>query len=268
MDQTVSKTAPKGRRSSRSGDRAEKTHATRPTLDWQLVWNFANSAAQESPDDEPSRNEATYIEIKRLILSGHFGGGNKLVHEDLAEQLHVSRTPVREALERLYQEGFVTRLPRRGFYVARITRDEAHDLYSTREALELYALQVTLAHGPLVQPSIDRLWHYLQKYEELENSNPVTQRIIADILFHLNLAALSGNRYLVSRLAQVFELLALKRRLEGYNYSRTKLAIIEHKRLLNALTAYDKKTATQILRDHILSARDAVLSQLYETPSA
>src|ERR1700722_3221496 len=125
MDQTVSKTAPKGRRSSRSGDRAEKTHATRPTLDWQLVWNFANSAAQESPDDEPSRNEATYIEIKRLILSDHFGGGNKLVHEDLAEQLHVSRTPVREALERLYQEGFVTRLPRRGFYVARITRDEA-----------------------------------------------------------------------------------------------------------------------------------------------
>lgn len=263
------KTAPKIHgTSARNGKRSEKISPTRPALDWELIWNFANSAANESPDDQASRNATTYSALKRMILSGHFGPGNKLVHEDLADQLHVSRTPVREALERLYQEGFVTRLPRRGFYVTGVTRDEAYDLYSTREALELFALQVTLAHGPIAQPSMDRLWHYLQRYEELANSQAIGQRIIADVLFHLNLATLSGNRYLVSRLAQIFELLGLKRRHEGYNHSRAQMAIAEHKQLLNALGAYDKNTATQTLRTHISSARDALLSQLYEEPSA
>lgn len=268
MDLTVRRTSPKIRQKPTHGDGTEKTTAARSTLDWQLIWNFAQSGGHDTSDDKPSRNAATYSQIKRMILSGHFGAGNKLVHEDLAEQLHVSRTPVREALERLYQEGFVTRLPRRGFYVAGITRAEANDLYSTREALELFALRATIERGPIAQPSIDRLWHYAQRYEQLANSQSLTQRIIADMLFHLNLAGLSGNRYLVRNLAQIFELLSLKRQLEGYNYSRAQLAIAEHKTLMAALNDYDKKTATQTLREHILSARDALLSQLDETSSA
>ena len=176
------------------------------------------------------------------------------MHEDLAEILQVSRTPVREALERLYQEGFVTRLPRRGFYVTGITRDEAFGLYGTREALELFALQVTLERGPLPGSSIDRLWPYVRKYEELAKVQALTERIVADALFHLELADLSGNRYLVRLLAQTFERLALKRRHEGYRSARSKAAKAEHVRLMEALTRYDKPAARRVLRKHILSA--------------
>jgi DNA-binding GntR family transcriptional regulator len=268
MNQTVSKTALKVRRMrAHNDDRAEKLPVPRTALDWQLIWNFAHPAAHETSNDEPSRNAAAYSQIKRMILGGRVGPGNKLVHEDLAEQLRVSRTPVREALERLYQEGFVTRLPRRGFYVAGITLDEANDLYSTRGALELFALRVTLERGPLAQASIERLRHYAKKYEDLTKAQEITQRVIADVLFHLNLADLSGNRYLVCKLAQIFELLALKRRHEGYHFSRTQLATAEHRRLMAALTAYDKDAATKILQEHISSARDALLSQLYDAPS-
>lgn len=234
-------------------------------LDWQTVWDIVQIAGSES--QSPSRNSLTYSSIKRMILFGQLGPGRKLVHEDLAEALKVSRTPVREALERLYQEGFVTRLPRRGFYVTGITRDEAYGLYGAREALELFALQVTLDRGQLPRAALHMLSAYAKRYEELINTQMLTERILADMLFHLKLAELSGNRYVVRLLAQTFERSALKRRHEGYGYHRSTLAVEEHKHLLEALARHDKRAAMHVLRKHVQSARDALLSQLYEAPS-
>jgi GntR family transcriptional regulator, rspAB operon transcriptional repressor len=236
-----------------------------PKLEWQTVWDIVEAAGSEKPEP-PSRNSQTYSSIKRMILFGQLGPGRKLVHEELAEALKVSRTPVREALERLYQEGFVTRLPRRGFYVTGITRDEAYGLYGAREALELFALQVTLERGPLPRGALNTLAVYAKRYEDLINTQMLTERILADMLFHLKLAELSGNRYVVRLLAQTFERSALKRRHEGYRYDRSKLAATEHTQLLDALTKHDKRAAMQALRKHVQSARDALLSQLYEVP--
>ncbi len=237
-----------------------------PKLEWQTLWDIVETAGSENPEP-PSRNSATYGSIKRMILFGQLGPGRKLVHEELAEALKVSRTPVREALERLYQEGFVTRLPRRGFYVTGISRDEAYGLYGAREALELYALQVTLERGPLPRNALSTLSAYSKRYEDLINSQMLTERILADILFHLKLAELSGNRYVVRLLAQTFERSALKRRHEGYRYDRSTLAATEHVQLLDALAKHDKRAAMQALRKHVQSARDALLSQLYEVPA-
>ncbi len=236
-----------------------------PKLEWQTVWDIVEAAGSENPEP-PSRNSQTYSSIKRMILFGQLGPGRKLVHEELAEALKVSRTPVREALERLYQEGFVTRLPRRGFYVTGITRDEAYGLYGAREALELFALQVTLERGPLPRSALNTLSAYAKRYEELINTQMLTERILADMLFHLKLAEFSGNRYVVRLLAQTFERSALKRRHEGYRYDRSTFAATEHTQLLDALAKHDKRAAMQVLRKHVQSARDALLSQLYEVP--
>lgn len=235
-------------------------------LEWQAIWDLVEAAAASDAQQVPSRNEAAYSSIKRMILAGQLGPGRKLVHEEMAEALNVSRTPVREALERLYQEGFVTRLPRRGFYVAGITRDEAMNLYGAREALEIYALSSTLERGPLPRASLNLIWQHVRRYEQLINMQVLTERILADILFHLKLAELSGNRYVVRLLAQTFERLALKRRLEGYRYDRSKTAAAEHTLLVEAIVRHDKKQSVQLLRKHIRSARDALLSQLYDLP--
>ena len=236
-----------------------------PKLEWQTVWDIVEVAGSENPEP-PSRNSQTYSSIKRMILFGQLGPGRKLVHEELADALKVSRTPVREALERLYQEGFVTRLPRRGFYVTGITRDEAYGLYGAREALELFALQVTLERGPLPRGALNTLAVYGKRYADLINTQMLTERVLADILFHLTLAEFSGNRYVVRLLAQTFERSALKRRQEGYRYDRSILAVTEHTQLLDALAKHDKRAAMQTLRKHVQSARDALLSQLYEVP--
>lgn len=235
-------------------------------LQWRSIWDLVEAAAAGGASSVASRNETAYGSIKRMILAGQLGPGRKLVHEEMAGILKVSRTPVREALERLYQEGFVTRLPRRGFYVAEITRDEAVDLYGTREALEIHALSMTLERGPLTRLAISSLKEHARQYEKFTQTQVLTERILADILFHLKLAELSGNRYAVRMLAQTFERLALKRRLEGYRYDRSQAAVSEHANLIDSLSRGEKKLAVDLLRKHIRSARDALLSQLYELP--
>ncbi len=236
--------------------------AAGPKLAWQAIWDIVG----EDREAQPSCNAETYGSIKWMILVGQFGPGRKLVHEELAEALQVSRTPVREALERLYQEGMVTRLPRRGFYVTGITRDEAFGLYGAREALEVFALETTLDRGRLERSSLDMLEGYAARYEEFINAQALTERVLTDVLFHLKLAELSGNRYIVRLLAQTFERLALKRRHEGYRYDRSKRAAAEHRKLLDALSRDDKRGALKLLRKHIQSARDTLLLQLYELP--
>ena len=235
-------------------------------LQWRSIWELVEAAAMGGTSPIASRNEAAYGNLKRMILAGQLGPGRKLVHEEMAGILKVSRTPVREALERLYQEGFVTRLPRRGFYVAEITRDEAVDLYGTREALETHALSMTLEKGPLSRSAISALKEHARKYEQFTQAQVLTERILADVLFHLRLAELSGNRYTVRILAQTFERLALKRRLEGYRYDRSQSAVAEHALLIEALSRHEKKAAVDILLKHIRSARDALLSQIEDLP--
>ena len=77
-----------------------------------------------------------YRQIKTLILCNEILPGQKLHHQELSERLGVSRTPVREALTRLVQEGYVALLPNRGFTCKEIGLQEANELYQLREALE------------------------------------------------------------------------------------------------------------------------------------
>ena len=235
-----------------------------PAANADGIWDLNDLIDIEGHNPAASRNEFTYGSIKRMILSGKFWPGRKLVHNDLAASLNVSRTPVREALERLYQEGFVTRLPRRGFYVAEITKEEAIDLYGAREALETYALEQTLARGPVTPDTIAELSTYLDRYNKLLKDAILKERILVDVRFHLRLADLSGNRHLVRLLAQTFERLTLKRRLEASHPERRNQSASEHRDLLEAIARHKQKRALQVLRNHIQHARDAVVSYLHE----
>src|SRR6266403_4218186 len=87
-----------------------------------------------------------YNQIKTLILCNEVLPGQKLHHQELSERLGVSRTPVREALTRLVQEGYVSFLPNRGFTCKEIRLQEADELYQLREALEAFAVEKAIAN--------------------------------------------------------------------------------------------------------------------------
>jgi DNA-binding GntR family transcriptional regulator len=211
----------------------------------------------------PSINATVYESLKELITSNRLKPGVKLIHQELAERLQVSRTPVREALERLYQEGFVTRLPRRGFYVAEIDEDEARELYELREALEIYALRRTMARG-IKAADLRRLDSFNQNYKTLVRDDTTRERMLVDRDWHLTLASLADNRALLRSLEAVFERLILKIRTDGYRTVRGEEALREHVEMMKALREEDAARAEHLLAEHIQGARRRLVSHLGE----
>src|SRR5574342_929401 len=96
-----------------------------------------------------------YNQIKDLILCNEILPGQKLHHQGLSERLGVSRTPVREALTRLVQEGYVSFLPNRGFTCKEIRLQEAEELYELREALEAFTVEKAIEN--LTDGALDQL---------------------------------------------------------------------------------------------------------------
>jgi DNA-binding GntR family transcriptional regulator len=210
-----------------------------------------------------SVNATVYEALKARITSNQLRPGRKLIHQELAELLNVSRTPVREALERLYQEGFVTRLPRRGFYVAEIDENEARELYELREAIEVYALRRTMARG--IKPAdLRRLDSFNQNYKTLVRDDTTRERMMVDRDWHLALASLADNRALLRSLEAVFERLILKIRTDGYRTVRGEEALKEHIEMMKALRSEDAEKAERLLASHIQGARRRLVGHLSE----
>jgi DNA-binding GntR family transcriptional regulator len=211
-------------------------------------------AAISAPEElkSGSLNTKIYNAIKQRILSNRLRPGTKLVHEQLANELRVSRTPVREALERLYSEGYIVHILRRGFFVAEIDETEARELYELREALEVFALRKvfeTTETWPM-----EHIRALNGQYRVAIDSLGTRDRMLTDRDFHLGLARLAGNGRVVDTLASIFDRVILKRRVEGYLPTRGPEAYKEHIALIEALADHDAASSEAILRGHIRSA--------------
>jgi DNA-binding GntR family transcriptional regulator len=198
--------------------------------------------------------------IRDEILQQRLRPGGKLAAEHLATMLNVSRTPVRQALERLAQEGFVVRVPSRGFFVAEIAADEVRDLYDVRIALELHACASAFDRG-ISADGIAAIEAADGTYQKLVQGNAIATRADADQAFHLCLAGLSGNAVLVKMLGENFGRLNFRRRYDGYWFyaaasPRSAEAASEHRLVLDAIGLGDREAALAALRRHLDRAWD------------
>jgi GntR family transcriptional regulator, rspAB operon transcriptional repressor len=202
-----------------------------------------------------------YGQIKTLILCNEILPGEKLHHRELSERLGVSRTPVREALTRLVQEGYVSFLPNRGFTCKEIRLQEADELYQLREALEAFAVEKAVEN--LTAAAFTQLSAKINLYGKDVQKRFTRDRLVYDQDVHLEIARLSGNETLTKALAQVFERIILKRRTDGlYDPARGITAHQEHLKLLQAMKKRNTQDAVKIVRAHIRAGKDNVLSDL------
>ncbi|HEY7322336.1 MAG TPA: GntR family transcriptional regulator [Candidatus Binatia bacterium] len=219
-----------------------------------------DKSKHREPQTENLSGQA-YNQIKTLILGNEILPGQKLHHQELSERLGVSRTPVREALTRLAQEGYVALLPNRGFTCKEIRLQEADDLYQLREALEAYAVEKAVEN--LTQASLAHLSAKINAYGKDVQKRFTRERLVYDQTIHLEIACLSGNEILTKTLAQVFERIILKRRTDGlYDPARGLAAHQEHLRILRAMKKRHIQDAVKLVRAHIRAGRNNVLADL------
>jgi len=197
-----------------------------------------------------------YKSIKDYILEGRLDEDSRLTEEFLAGQLGSSKSPIREALNRLEAEGLIRIEARRGAYLRSFTVKEVDDLYDAREALEVHAVRTGAFPPALIKElraSVKRLRAHLK-------ANDRTRYIDEDVSFHALIAAATGNTRLCDMLENIQNQIWLFRR-KTYNLSSS-AAPDAHEGLVQALDNEDRTEAEEVMREHIGSVRRALLDHL------
>lgn len=198
--------------------------------------------------------------IKQMILNYDLRPGQKLEHQALSDRLGMSRTPVREALGRLTEEGFVVRLPHKGYFVPEITEAEAKELFDLREWLELYSVERAIANS--TPRDLRALRAVLGSYKEAIARGVSRQMFLIDKNFHLKIAEIGGGSVLKRMLTTIFEKIIMKRRMEGISPLSGMESYRRHLRILKAIENRDIREAREQIRDHVQVGKEAVLGQI------
>lgn len=198
--------------------------------------------------------------IKDMVLRYELRPGQKLEHQALAERLGMSRTPVREALGRLTEEGFVMRVPHKGYFVPEITEAEARELFELRECLELYSVERAIKNCTNAQ--INELRSLLGQYKKAISRGVSRQMFLMDENFHLKIAEIGGSVTLKRMLTTIFEKIIMKRKIEGISPLSGLTSYRRHLKILKAIEKRDLREVRQQIREHVQAGKKAVLDQI------
>lgn len=160
----------------------------------------------------PSTVDLIAIELRAAIFAGALPVGSQLGEVDIASQLGVSRGPLREATQRLVQEGLLTSLPGRGLRVSIIPAEDIPDLYLARRAVEGEALRVLAADPASVLPELEAALGRLLTASEGDDARAIGD---ADLAFHQTLVDATGSR----RLSQAMATLGIQTRIASFSAS-------------------------------------------------
>lgn len=214
------------------------------------------------PANGKNLTEEAYQKIKGFILRSEVYPRQKIVIEDLARQMGVSRTPIREAMNRLVNEGYVTHVWNRGFSVKEITAEEVEELYGAREALEPYLAEE--AARRVTKRGVQDLERLLKEYGEFVDRRPRRQRRLVDLDFHDKVGEIAGNSYLQNILREVFERIVLKQRIPGGQLDRGKAAWMQHRAILVAIRDGNAKEARRAALFHVRKSKQLAMLRLHE----
>lgn len=199
-------------------------------------------------------------QIKQMILNYEIRPGQKLEHQALSDRLGMSRTPVREALGRLTEGGFVTRVPQRGYSVPEITEAEAEELFELRECLEVHSIERAIKN--CTDAHIRELRSLLGPYKKAISLGMSHQMFLADENFHLKIAEIGGSAILKRMLTTLFEKIIMKRKVEGIPHLSGLTSYRRHLRIFKAIESHNLKEARQQIREHVQGGKKAVLDQI------
>lgn len=204
--------------------------------------------------------EEAYQKIKQMIYQQKVIPGQRLVYNDLCKMFNMSRTPIILALSRLEQEGFLVSEAFRGFHVKPIDLEESWDLFGVREALEVYAVERAIERDD--RTAMNALEEKLKKHADYMPSRYDRKKFLLDAEFHIQIAALAGNKVLLKELRMNLEHVYLRFRLDDCEISRMPVALQEHQELVATMKKRNIPKSIEIVRRHVKTARDTCINCL------
>ena len=195
--------------------------------------------------------------LREAIRSGVLKPGERLMEIQLADELGVSRTPVREAMRKLELEGYVIMLPRRGNYVATISFRDINEVFEIRTSLD--ALASGLAAERITEEELEQLERLLVSIGENIETRNMKKVVEDDMEFHDILYKASRNQRLVGIISNLREQMTRFRSMSMSYPGRLKKTLEEHSRLVEAIAQRDVELAQKLAVEHMENSEQTLL---------
>lgn len=212
--------------------------------------------------DRPSLADLAYARISRSILDGDVPPGTQLKETHLAEQLGMSRAPIREAFKRLADEHLVVERPRYGVFVREFDAGDIADIYNLRVAIETTAVRLFIRVGASTAP----LRALIDEMQAAATEGDTEAVVDAEVRFHQRLCKDCGNDYLYGVFRSLQGPIHMAMGMDDRNYLTIEEIVHEHDPVVEALEGGDEQTAARVIADHITSSVASVIERLGGDP--
>ncbi|WP_428983257.1 GntR family transcriptional regulator [Paraburkholderia diazotrophica] len=200
-----------------------------------------------------SLRDQAYAMLRQAIADADIYASREEIRLDeraLSESLGVSRTPVREAMTLLEQEGFLRMVPRRGIYIVRKSKREIVEMIQMWAALESMAARLATLHA--TDEEIARLRHMFDQFRDSTPAEHIAEYSNANIAFHQAIVELSKSQIILDTIKNIFIHVRAIRRMTISQSDRASRSIVDHLRIIEALEKRDTELAERLVRDHSL----------------
>lgn len=213
------------------------------------------SAAIFTKEKKTTLRDKALAQVRQAILSGKLKPGDRLIEQELSEEMGISRLPIREAIASLEHEGLVTIEPYKKTVVTKLSPKEIDEIYSIRELLELHALQLLMREN--ASAAVARLEEVIRCMEE--GWTDVESDFVGnDFAFHESLCKMTGNSMLHKLWLMLSTKILVYINIEA-NRSSLPLMVENHRKLCRLIAAGNLAAASEALKRHLRNGRDRVL---------
>jgi DNA-binding GntR family transcriptional regulator len=204
--------------------------------------------------------EHVYVSIKGAIIGGEFEPGRRLIEEKLAEDMKTSRTPVREAIQKLEKEGLIYRLPRGGFAVKGVTEEEVEEVFGLRGILEGYA--GFLATARMDDAELRSLEDIIALEEACLQDMNVEEFIRLDGEFHDVVYKAAKNNRLYNLLRDLRDYIYRYRVIIMRYQRKPQLAVQDHKDMVASIRSRNAKQVEKLVRKHMTRGKEVIKKKI------
>jgi DNA-binding GntR family transcriptional regulator len=202
--------------------------------------------------------------IREAIMDGRLGPGQRLKEEELARELGISRTPVREALLILQTEGLVEAAPNRGATVRSYQIEDLEDMYHLRALLEGYGARRAAQRA--TPRDVARLRKSCERFDRIGVEGDLRELVKENLLFHSSILDIAGSDRLAQMVRNVIELPLVYKSYIWYSPDQKRSSAEYHRQIVTALADRDAERAELLMKKHIFEARGVLVAHLRANP--
>ncbi len=204
-----------------------------------------------------SIRERAYRHLKDLILEGEYKPGDRLIERELANDLNISRTPIREALFRLESQGFVKTIPRKGVVVSNISEDEVIEVFTILSSLEVLAAKLAAQRmDDVTKKEIDQKVKELEVMVDKDEEHIDTEHIEMNLLLY----KASKSHKLYDILSGLTDYIQMSANMGYETPGRKKESLQEHIQIMKALSNQEAELVEYLTKIHIENSKKAYIN--------